>query len=186
MWITKPSLPATSTNLSKFTSYPCSLCFGHTGHIRYSKHAPVSGPLHLPVPSACNALHPDILMAGTLISFRCLTKCQLIREDTCNYSIWNRNSFRPYHLKNTLNCAWFFHRILSHSLFPEKFWLFCGNDHHQTLVAKHNKNVSDSCNTSTADQQGAPLVVITQGLRVMRLHVSCCFHNDHSSGKGMW
>lgn len=140
MWTTKPSLPATSTNLSKFTSYPCSLCFGRTGHIRYSKHAPASGPLHLPVPSACNALHPDILMAGTLISFRCLTKYQLIREDPCNY-IWNRNSFCPYHLKNTLNCAWFFHRILSHSLFPEKFWLFCGNDHHQTLVAKHNKNV---------------------------------------------
>lgn len=39
--------------------------------------------LHVPVLPACNALHPDILMAGTLISFRCLTKYQSIRKDSC-------------------------------------------------------------------------------------------------------
>lgn len=40
------------TNLSKFISYyspPCTLCFGHTGLVTHSKHAPVSGHLCLPI-----------------------------------------------------------------------------------------------------------------------------------------
>lgn len=120
--------PQSPPRLSKFISYhspPCSLWFGHTCHTKHSKHAHILGLL--PVPSFCNAFHLDILISGTLISFRSLTKYQFIREDSPNHCIWNRNQSSRIILKNILNSAWLFYRVINHPLFLEKFWLFCGN-----------------------------------------------------------